>query len=516
MFPEPVFERESPRVPKQLLWTLSTQGIVNTLSSAASEITGWSEADCLGKPFHSFIHPEDTLRVEQCLPSLLRGETGVLGGFRCLARNGFYRTVSLSLVPSVQLGVVNELLVLGRLSSCETAASEGSLDNVFALGGREINPSHKALETAGVAKLLESLLANAPVGFALLDSELRLVCVNQTFSAMTGFSPEQQLRMSLAELLPLSAAVLEPMLRDVLSSGKSVPEFEVVLQKTPLVELSRYAQISFYPIPEEDGRICGVAAIALDITDRKRADIRLKKTSDELTRSNEALEVFCHTVSHDLNEPLRTIATYVTLLERKYRGVTDGEAGDYIQYAVRGTQHMRYMINGLLDYARAGHCELKPARVDCNEVVQSIVGDLKAIIEESGALVTCDALPLVLGDRLCLLQVLQNLIANAIKFRGTGICRVHVSAEPKGTSFTFSVADNGIGIKELYLPMVFRPFKKLHSQDEYPGAGLGLAISQKNIERLGGRIWVTSEVGKGSTFWFTLPGAEERSTNASG
>lgn len=491
---------------KELLWTLSSQGFVRSISSYFAKITAWNETDCRGKSFSSFIHPDDIARIKKSYPHLYQGETVQLDAFRCLTRKGSYLTFSLSLAPLVQNGILREVLVLGSHSQTEFDALEATTGNILPfLSTKEKSVPTTAFESAGMAKLLESLLANAPVGFALLDENLRFVCLNQAFSAMTGFSPEQQLGLTIRDFLPNIATVTTPLLERILLTGNSLLDHEITLQKTAASEASHYALMSFYPIPDGRGGTCGIAIIGVDITERKRANQKLKTASEKLARSNEALETFCHTVSHDLNEPLRTIACYVKLLERKCKGSFDEDADDYIQYTLQGTEHMRYLIDGLLDFARAGHSEVKTSVVDCGEIMRTVANDLKAVIQETGSTLTYEALPSLTGNRLLLLQVLQNLVANAIKFRSSEPCRVHVAAEKKPNEWVLSVADNGIGIKEKYLPTIFTPFKRLHAQSQYAGAGLGLAICQKNIERLGGKVWVTSEEGKGSLFSFSIP-----------
>jgi signal transduction histidine kinase len=229
------------------------------------------------------------------------------------------------------------------------------------------------------------------------------------------------------------------------------------------------------------------------------------RTMNELTRSNDELQQFAYVASHDLQEPLRTIASYVQLLAKRYRGKLDKDADDFINFAVDGAHRMQNLINDLLQYSRVG-TQAKPFEItDCNEVLQQALYNLQLAIEEKGATITSDALPIIVGDPIQLTGVFQNLIGNAIKFHGEAAPFVHISAERRGEQWLFSVKDNGIGIAPQYADRIFIIFKRLHTAAEYPGTGVGLSICKKVVERHGGRIWVDSQVGHGSTFYFTLP-----------
>lgn len=466
-------------------------------------MTGWSDADWVGKPLQAFIHPSDIIRLKDRYEEVLRGETVRFENVRCLMKNGNNVAWALSFVPQVEKGVVTEVLVVGHLSDLETNQASFPKNAVAA------NAVHP-IEYVGLAKLLESMLGNAPIGFALLDGDLRIICLNQTFSEMTGFSPSQQLGQPLRDHLPKAASYLEPIMQNVLTTGESVNEFEVELQSSPAVESYRCAQISFYPIPDLHGGVCGVATIAVDITDRKHAEANLKKTSLELERSNLALAEFSYIASHDLREPLRTVSSFVGLLKNRYQGKLEPEANEFINFALNGAKRMQRLIDKILEYSKAGKVEEELSQVDCNAVLKAVTDDLKVALEESRGIVTVDPLPTVWGDQTLLLRIFQNLIANAIKYRGPAELRIHVSVKKELNAWVFSIADNGIGINSDQFLNIFIPFKKLHSQSEYAGSGLGLAICQKNVERLGGKIWVTSKKGTGSVFSFTLPVAQER------
>jgi signal transduction histidine kinase len=230
-----------------------------------------------------------------------------------------------------------------------------------------------------------------------------------------------------------------------------------------------------------------------------------KQTLAELARSNQDLEQFAYVASHDLQEPLRMVATYTQLLAERYRGQLDADADKYIHYAVDGALRMQALVQDLLTLSRVGREGTDLQSTDCNVVVETAVKNLRSAVDESGAQITHDHLPVIIADGSQLLQVFQNLIANAIKFRGSDPPAIRIRASKKSGEWGFSVADNGIGVAPEYAESIFAIFRRLHTRAEYPGSGIGLSICKKIIERQGGRIWVESHTGQGSTFKFTLP-----------
>jgi light-regulated signal transduction histidine kinase (bacteriophytochrome) len=230
-----------------------------------------------------------------------------------------------------------------------------------------------------------------------------------------------------------------------------------------------------------------------------------KKSQDDLARSNRDLEQFAYVASHDLQEPLRMVATYTQLLAERYQGKLDTDADKYIHYAVDGALRMQVLVRDLLAFSRVGRQGTELAPIDCNRVMETVLQNLEAAIKDSGAQVLYQSLPTVTVDGSQLLQVLQNLVANAMKFRSKERPVIRVSCEKKGREWVFSVADNGIGIAPEHAETIFVIFKRLHTRTEYPGSGIGLSICKKIVEHHGGRIWVESAPGQGCTLHFTLP-----------
>lgn len=264
-----------------------------------------------------------------------------------------------------------------------------------------------------------------------------------------------------------------------------------------------------YPLLlKKDSTPNAILVISHDITDRKRAEKRLKATIDELERSNYELQQFAYITSHDLQEPLRTISNYAGLIKRRYENQLDKDADDFIEYMVEGASRMREMIQGLLDYSRVDTKGEKFRQVDLEDVIEDVKNNLNDSIKESSAIITYEKLPIVTGDKIQLVQIFQNIISNALKFKKPDEPpKIHISVkkDAKNNEYVFSISDNGIGIEIQYTDKIFEVFKRLHTIDEYKGAGIGLSIAKRIINRHDGRIWVKSKLGEGSTFYFTLP-----------
>jgi light-regulated signal transduction histidine kinase (bacteriophytochrome) len=263
-------------------------------------------------------------------------------------------------------------------------------------------------------------------------------------------------------------------------------------------------EIGLNPITTSEGSF--VLASIIDITERKQAENELRQTATELARSNAELEQFAYIASHDLQEPLRAVAGTVQLLQRRYAGQLDARADEFIQHAVDGASRMQTLINDLLTFSRVGTRGESFQPTDCAAVLSHVLANLAVAISESGATITYAALPTVMADPTQLTQLFQNFISNAIKFRRDGCTpAIHIGVAHKEGEYLFSLCDNGIGMEAQYFERIFGVFQRLHTRRAYPGTGIGLAICKKIVERHGGRIWVESELGQGSTFYFTLP-----------
>jgi light-regulated signal transduction histidine kinase (bacteriophytochrome) len=265
--------------------------------------------------------------------------------------------------------------------------------------------------------------------------------------------------------------------------------------------------VSASPLSSDGNELLGCVITLTDITERKRAEEALATQAEELARSNGDLQQFAYSASHDLREPLRQLAVFSELLQVKYQNQLAGEAGQLIQHAVDSAHRMEGLLKDLLAYTQAADApQAGAASTDASEVCRKTLAVFEAKIAESAASVDCDPLPVLAVHEVHLTQLFQNLIGNALKYRGQDPPRIHISAERADGMWRLMVTDNGIGIDPAYRSQVFGLFQRLHGGGKYSGSGIGLAICQKIVQRYGGRIWVESGPGRGSRFAFTLPG----------
>jgi len=258
------------------------------------------------------------------------------------------------------------------------------------------------------------------------------------------------------------------------------------------------------PLRNQNGDIAAGLAINLDITEKKRIEDELRKRTVELVKSNANLQQFAYAVSHDLQEPLRAVSGYLGLVREKNRDLLDEESNGFIDSSIRAAMRMSDMINDLLAYSRV-NIALKPFLLtDSGVALRKALDNLKPAIDEANAEIASDELPTVTADETQLVEVFQNLVSNAIKYRGPNKVKIHVSAKRSGADWVFSVKDNGIGIDPKDHDRIFVMFQRLHPKHERPGTGMGLTICKAIVQRHDGRIWVESELGKGATFHFTL------------
>lgn len=334
----------------------------------------------------------------------------------------------------------------------------------------------------------------------LLDAGGTVLVANQTTAERLGQSVEEVEGSSIfAHLSPEVADFRRERMGEAVRTG-TVVTFEDQ-------RAGRWIESRVYPMRDGDGQVTRLAIFGRDVTEQKRAAEALERYSGELARSNRDLEQFAYVASHDLQEPLRMVGSYVQLLARRLGDRLDGELREYMDFAVDGARRMQRLINDLLDFSRIGTRGALHEPVAVSGVVDGVVERLRMAIEEAGGEVSRDPLPTVLADPLQLDRLFQNLLANALKFRGERPPRVHVTAAREGAEWVFTVRDNGIGFDPRYAERVFVIFQRLHGREEYPGTGMGLAICKRIVERHGGRIWVESVPGEGSTFRFTLPAA---------
>lgn len=344
---------------------------------------------------------------------------------------------------------------------------------------------------------LENLFNHANAPIIVWDTQFKITRFNYAFESLTGRNAIEVIGQPIEILFPPALAGRSMELIRETMGGKRWESVEIeILNIDGTVRTVLWNSAT---ILAKDGKTpISTIAQGQDITDRKHAE-------ETIARSNMELQQFAQIISHDLQEPLRTIGSYLQLIERRYKDKLDKDAEEFIGFAVDGAKRMQAMIGGLLEYSRVETRGKQFVQVKCEEVLQAVIDNLQMTIADSGAQLTHESLPVVTGDFNQLTQLFQNLIINGIKFRKLEQPHVHISALLKDREWVFAIHDDGIGIEPKYFDRLFRIFQRLHLREEYPGTGMGLAICKRIVERHGGRIWIESEFGKGSTFYFTIP-----------
>jgi PAS domain S-box-containing protein len=356
------------------------------------------------------------------------------------------------------------------------------------------------------------LLEAAPDAMVVVNQSGAIVLLNVQAEKQFGYSRDELVGQKVKNIIPEGFA--ERLVADAL---RSVEEALAQQIGTGIELTGRRKDGSEFPIeimlsPLESTEGTLVTAAVRDITTRKKAEANLLNKVEELNRSNEELGQFAYIASHDLQEPLRMVASYTQLLSRRYKGKLDSDADEFIAFAVDGAGRMQRLIQDLLAYSRVGTKGQELLAISSEQALQQALINLRGAIEEKGALVTHDPLPTVLADEVQLIQLFQNLVGNAIKYQSPGVPKVHITAVRNGANkWTFSVQDNGLGIDSQYFEKIFGMFQRLHKREEFAGTGIGLAICKKIIERHDGSISVESQPGQGSTFRFALAGSENKS-----
>ena len=358
---------------------------------------------------------------------------------------------------------------------------------------------------------LDPLVTISPTG--------KITDVNEATEEATGITRDQLLGSDFSDIFA-QPDMARRGYQQVLAEG-FVRDYPLTIRHTSGRTIEVLYNATVYR--DEAGEVKGVFAAARDITERKRVEeeldehrknlerlvrqrtFELEQTAADLARSNRDLEQFAYVSSHDLQEPLRMVTGFMRLFDRAYRGKLDPTADQYIHFAVDGAKRMQALIDGLLAYSRLGTRSKKPESTDFSQAFRFAVSNLTLSIQESGARITAGDLPTVRADESQLIQLFQNLIGNALKFRSDQPLRIHVDARREGDNWVFSVKDNGIGIDPEFHQKIFMIFQRLHTRDKHPGDGMGLAICKKIVERHGGTIWVESVPAQGATFCFTLP-----------
>ena len=455
------------------------------------EILGYPEQELLKLTGRQISHPDDLDIINRERPRLYSGEVNVVRlEKRYLRKDGAVVWVKFTMTverdaegrPLYEIAVYDDITAQ-REAEAGLRQSEARFRQTFELAA------------SGICHVIDG----------------RFVRVNHTLCEILGYAEHELLGKHVKE-------VSHPDDRDVTDAERArirAGEIEQARFEKRYIRGDNarvvWCDIAIALVRDVNGAPLYEVAIFDDITERKQADAALQLAHEELKRSNAELEQFAYVASHDLQEPLRMVASYTQLLARRYDARLDGDAREFMAYIVDGATRMKQLIEDLLAYSRVGTKggEFRP--VAAEGALGRALFNLRAATEEAGAVITHDAMPVVSADEVQLAQMFQNLIGNALKFRSSSVPRIHVGVSEKATEVQFEVRDNGIGIEPQYYERIFMVFQRLHNKGEYPGTGIGLAICKKVVERHRGRIWVDSRPGEGSSFYFTLP--KERGGN---
>ena len=470
---------------------------VTRFNTAFESLTGRSATDILGCSLE-ILFPRDQIELSmEIIRKTQSGERWKAVEIRILHIDGSIRIV--------------------LWNSATLFATDGRTPIATIAQGQDITERKQAEEALRESRAkLEAALNSMTDAVFISDTTGKFIELNNAFASFHRFPSKDECLKRLAdypdilemfldngEPAPLEMWAVPRALR-----GETVTNAVYTLRRKDTKE-TWVGSYSFSPIRDKTGLIIGSVVVGRDITELKLVEEQMKRTLADLERSNKELEQFAYVASHDLQEPLRMVSSYTQLLAKRYEGQLDDKAKMFIDYAVDGAVRMQHLINDLLAYSRVNTQGKTFERVDAHSALGEALKNLSVIIKEKKALVINDDLPEVQANAGQLTQLFQNLIGNAIKFKGDDLPRIVVSADKCGDEWRFSVKDNGIGIEAQYAEKIFVIFQRLHTRQEYPGTGIGLSICKRIVERHGGRIWFESEPGVGSTFYFTLPKIKE-------
>jgi len=461
------------------LVTIGPDGKITDVNGSTETITGYSRLHLIGTDFSDyFTEPEK-------------------------AREGYQQVFKEGMVLDYPLeiqhrdGFITPVLYNASVYRDE----DDEVIGVFA-AARDVTELRKAEEELKLSYIYNRSLIEASVDpLVTIGPDGKITDVNNSTEIVTGRPREELIGTDFSDYFTEPEKAREGYTR-VFQEGMVLDYPLEIMHKNGHITPVLY-NASVYK--DESGKVIGVFAAARDINELKKAEELLKLKINELARSNAELEQFAYVSSHDLQEPLRMIASYLQLLERKYEGKLDKKADKYIHFAVDGATRMQNLIDDLLTFSRVTTQANEFELTDIEVILNRVLTNLSVSIKENSATITHGTLPEIMVDGTQMTQVLQNLINNALKFRSKDNPKIHISASQEDKYWLFSVKDNGIGIDPKYSERIFEVFKRLHKKRDYPGTGIGLSICKKIVERHGGRIWVDSKLGEGSTFYFNIP-----------
>jgi len=457
-------------------------GVIRLSNNKASELFGYPRTELDGMPAARLM-PESARAIHAALRADRRADPGPPGG-----------TPGQDPVALRKDGTQFPAEVL--LATIDVDGGPLVLADVRDVTERRVAEAMTRRLASAVQYAGEAIVTRSPDGIVL--------SWNLGAEQLYGYSAEEIVGRPISSLIaPGHQQEAAELTADVLATCQQRRSETIARRKDgTLVEV----MIGLSPIADGMGEVAEILSISSDISARKRNEEALRERTRELEASNRELAEFAYIASHDLREPLRKISSFCQLLADGYQGRLDEKANQYIAFIVDGAERMQQLIEDVLAFSRSGRSAGKTSEVDCAAIVRLVTRDLAAMIEETGACITvAGSLPVVRAEPALLTQVFENLVSNAIKFRGSDPPRVTISAAREKNAWRFAVADNGIGIDPAYADRVFAIFQRLHSRAEYPGSGIGLAICKKIVEAYGGRIWFDSQSAAGTTFYWTFP-----------
>lgn len=468
---------------------VSQAGIISLVNTRTEALFGYTREALLGQPIEMLVPSQFSAHHNQHREAFFAEPMARPMG---MGRDLFGLRKDGSQVP-VEIGL-NPI-----------TTSEGSFVLASVIDITERKQAEQELkQTTAELLFLNDLVTQTTQPMSVADLQGQFVRFNRAFEQLTGYSAAELYHLTYQQLTPTRWHDMEvELIAQLMATGQAV-RFEKEYRRKDGVLIPVELVVELYR--DAGGHPQYLYGFVTDITERKRAENELRQTATELARSNAELEQFAYIASHDLQEPLRAVAGTVQLLQQRYAGQLDSRADEFIEHAVDGASRMQTLINDLLNFSRVGTRSRSFQPTNCDTILKQVLANLAVAIAESGAVVTADTLPTVMADATQLSQLLQNLISNAIKFRRNGCApAIHIGVVQQVEAYLFSLSDNGIGMESQYFERIFGVFQRLHTRRDYPGTGIGLAICKKIVERHGGSIWVESEPGQGSTFYFTLP-----------
>jgi PAS domain S-box-containing protein len=468
-------------VTRQMIWHTNSKGEFLRQQPTWSAFTGQTDDELQGCGWLQAVHPDDKARTLQVwLEAVAKGSLYQIE-HRLRRYNGEYHDMSVRAVPVKDAdGEIREWVGI------ETDITK-----------------YKQAECALIqnGEMFCFLLEHTPAAIAMFDKEMKYQLVSRRFLENYHLDYPNILGKTHYEVFPQLPAHWQEIHQRCLQGASEQCEEDLFVGVNGQQHWEKW---EIRPWTNSNGEISGIILVTEVITEQRQAKEQLRQLNQKLLQSNRDLEQFAYVASHDLQEPLRAVISYAQLFARKYQGNLDAQADKYIHYVVAGAAQMQQLIEDLLDFSRIGTHgkELQPIALEI--ILAQVCHNLKVAIAQSQVLVTQEPLPIVMGDQTQLIQLFQNLIANAIKFRKSETPKVQIKAIQQANQWLISVSDNGIGIGAEYFERIFIIFQRLHSRREYPGTGIGLAVCQKIVERHGGDIWLESTLGVGTTFYFRL------------